>query len=764
MLRRVIAIRNVGRFRSSAIIPNPEFARHTLIFAPNGYGKTTFCSILRSAQSGDPAPVLGRRTLGRGDPSSNVELLFATEQLRFQGGAWSARYPNISIFDGVFIAENVHSGDFVDVANRRNLYRVIIGRTGVELAQREQALAEESRAKQAALTAVGRAIQTIAPPDTSLADFLTIPLERNVDARIAAQQQVLAALQDAATMRARAALRTLTIPALSFNARALLAKSLEGIGTDVEAALRTHIEQHRMGENGERWLAEGVGYIRDDHCPFCGRDGLDALSLVQTYRAIFDGAYRALLNELSEARRDVESALGEVVQAELRTAVAQNLASTEFWRRYCAIDPAGFPPIGDAVAACARAHLNLRELLERKALSPLERVERPCELDDADAALREAQASVALYNRRIVAVNELVDAAKRAVAAGDPGAARGELARLQAAKHRHEPTAIEDCAEYQRLDAEKRTIEHCKAAVREQLERHTRRVIRPYEERINHYLVMFNADFRLTQTRHGYPGGIATSIYRLSINGCNVDLGDNRTPNDRPSFRNTLSTGDRATLALAFFLAHLEREPDLTREIVVFDDPFNSQDSFRRSQTLYEIMRVAGVCAQVIVLSHDAVFLKQLWVRSPPAERVAMQFVCHPGTGSRICSFDLDKACRGRGAAELDDLMAFRATGAGDPREVVKKLRVVLETHFRTSYPAAFLTNDNFGAILGKIRAVGEHHPAFAAYDFLDRINDYAAQYHHGEDARGAPEPPLDPTELMGFVNMTLALVNALPA
>jgi hypothetical protein len=41
-----------------------------------------------------------------------------------------------------------------------------------------------------------------------------------------------------------------------------------------------------------------------------------------------------------------------------------------------------------------------------------------------------------------------------------------------------------------------------------------------------------------------------------------VVLGDSRTPIDRPSFKNTLSAGDRAMLALAFFLAHLEREPD----------------------------------------------------------------------------------------------------------------------------------------------------------------------------------------------------------
>jgi hypothetical protein len=65
---------------------------------------------------------------------------------------------------------------------------------------------------------------------------------------------------------------------------------------------------------------------------------------------------------------------------------------------------------------------------------------------------------------------------------------------------------------------------------------------------------------------------------------------------------------------------------------------------------------------------------------------------------------------------------------------------------------------------LQKIRADGAAHPAYSHYETLDRINDYTANYHHGEDARGAVEPVLDSTELMGYVSTTLKTVNALPA
>ena len=140
MLQRVIAIRNVGRFRNSTTSPNPLFAKHTLVFGANAYGKTTFCAVMRSVQSGDVAPVLGRRTLGtQADPFVHLLLTEdgAERTLQLNIGLWSSVIPKISVFDGVFVSEIVHSGDVVDVAHRRNLFRVIVGQAGVALAEEE---------------------------------------------------------------------------------------------------------------------------------------------------------------------------------------------------------------------------------------------------------------------------------------------------------------------------------------------------------------------------------------------------------------------------------------------------------------------------------------------------------------------------------------------------------------------------------------------------------------------------------------------------
>ena len=187
-------------------------------------------------------------------------------------------------------------------------------------------------------------------------------------------------------------------------------------------------------------------------------------------------------------------------------------------------------------------------------------------------------------------------------------------------------------------------------------------------------------------------------------------------------------------MALAFFLAHLERDPEAPNTIVMFDDPFNSQDAFRRRQTVHEIMKAAASCRQIVVLSHDATLLKQLWDKAPPSERVCLGISDQRSQGSKLSEIDLERATQGRTATDIDDLQTYLVSGAGTLIDVIRKMRGVLETYCRTTYPANFLANEWLGDMVGKIRAGGASHPAQALYDELDQINGYTSQYHHGEN------------------------------
>ena len=67
------------------------------------------------------------------DPS--IQLLADNRTVSFRAGAWTETLPNFAIFDSTFIAENVFSGDAVDLEHKRNLLRVIIGKQGVNFAK-----------------------------------------------------------------------------------------------------------------------------------------------------------------------------------------------------------------------------------------------------------------------------------------------------------------------------------------------------------------------------------------------------------------------------------------------------------------------------------------------------------------------------------------------------------------------------------------------------------------------------------------------------
>jgi len=758
MLRKIITVRNVGRFRNSAAPGNPQLARFTLISGSNGYGKTTLCAVLRSLQTGDPAHILGRATLGaEGVPA--VELLFPTGAIRFADGQWTAPVPDVAIFDGVFVTENIYSGEVVEIDHRRNLYRVIIGQEGVRLAEQDTQLAAQSREKTGEVTAAQRAVAPHMPQGMRIEAFLAIEADLDIEGKITAQETTLAAAREVGTIQARAALSAYTAPTMPDFFAALLARTLDDVGADAERLLTDHLTRHGMVEQGESWIGHGLQHT-DDTCAFCGQD-VQGLPLIAAYRAVFSEQYRALSRDIADMRQQIMNALGDRSLAGIATIAAQNRGHLEFWTRFCGFDNPTIAPPQELTASAERLRDAALALIDRKAAAPLAYLAPDAAFVEAQSALTEAVAGLEATNQLIAAINAKVAEIKAATGSANVQTEEATLAGLKLTRTRHTPEVEALCEAYRARVAEKDEIDRRKEELRRQLEDHTNNIVEPYQRRINELLGKFNAGFTIAQTGHAFPGGVAASSYSIVINNVPVNLGDSRTAASQPSFKNTLSAGDRSTLALAFFLAHLERDPRRAQKIVVFDDPFTSQDSFRRRQTVNEIVAVARNCAQVIVLSHDPTFLRQVWDKAPHDSRVAIGIADHREQGSKISEIDLERACQVRTATDIDDLQTFMATGVGSPLDLVRKCRVVLETHCKATYMASFDPNDWLGEIVRKIREGGDQHPANALYEELDQINDYTSQYHHGEDIRDATPDQIDNIELTGFVSRTLRIVNA---
>lgn len=761
MLRKFISIKNVGRFEKCNATGDVELKRYNLIFAENGRGKTTLCAILRSLQSSNSGHILGRATLGSSNPPE-IEVRTAYGVATFRLGAWSNSVPEIAIFDSTFVSENVHSGEVVSIDHRRSLYTVIVGKHGVDLAHKIEAFDGKSRAKAAEISEKTLAVAVFAPRGMAVDSFIGLPDEPAIADQIAAKERELDAVKQAAQIKDRSGLARLSLPAFNrAGVETTLAKTIEGVAADAERLVGEQVRSHSMHERGQAWVSEGLGYIQGNTCPFCNQSLEGAVSLIEAYKDFFSREYNSLRTEIAELRRHVETILSDRAIAEFEKVLDQNARTVEFWTRFCEIvAPAleeGSP--GEILRSVRQAAV---AFLDRKAAAPLERVDADASFAHVNDALVRLQNAVAAYNEAATAANIIISAKKRTTGAADVRSVEASLTRLRAIKVRHEPDARRACDELTLAQLEKRAIEDNKAAVRKELDEHTETVITRYEETINRLLDDFNAGFRIIGTKHGYPGGVASSTYQILINNTPVDLGDADTPLDQPSFRNTLSAGDRSTLALAFFLAQLHHDPDKAGKIVIFDDPFNSQDSFRKDCTVQKIRKCGEECTQLVVLSHDQRFLKRIWDRLQGAHSAECKCLEMARIGQRnttICNWDIERATQDSYRVDRNALTDYFQARDGEPRDVVQKIRPVLETYCRNLGAGAVTQTDTLGVIVGKIRAAGHGHQLFPLCDGLDEVNEYTKRYMHGENANAATEPISD-GELQGYVRRTLEMTG----
>jgi hypothetical protein len=130
---------------------------------------------------------------------------------------------------------------------------------------------------------------------------------------------------------------------------------------------------------------------------------------------------------------------------------------------------------------------------------------------------------------------------------------------------------------------------------------------------------------------------------------------------------------------------------------------------------------------------------------------------------SEIVQLDLEDPRKARVTSDIIDLLYFYKTGLGRPRDIVTKMRFVIESYCTWTYPGFFGSDDTLSSIIEKIRNHGEQHPACALLDELDDIHDYSSDYLSGDDPAGDVTEVLDIKELTVFVRRTLKIVKAIP-
>jgi wobble nucleotide-excising tRNase len=347
---------------------------------------------------------------------------------------------------------------------------------------------------------------------------------------------------------------------------------------------------------------------------------------------------------------------------------------------------------------------------------------------------------------------------KEQAAAASVAALTADLARVQAVKARHSPPLNAACDAYVAEKEAKSESERLRDAARTALDQYRTTIFPAYERWINDYLGWFNASFRLGAVGSVNTRAGSSASYNVVINNVAVAL----TANDGPSFRTTLSAGDRNTLALAFFFASLEQDPNLADKIVVIDDPMTSLDEHRSLATILELRALVGRVRQVILMSHSKPFLCQTWEGADTQTRSALR-ISRDGTGSTLAVWDVHQDC----ITEHDKRHALvsaylQAANAANERAVAQALRPILEAYIRVAYPSIFPPGSLLGPFINVCRQrIGHANEVLNAADVteLERLVNYANRFHHDSNAAWQTVA-INDQELLDYAQRTLRFTS----
>lgn len=759
MINRIQLLRNIGQFDSVSAGANISLARLTLIYSENGRGKTTLAAVLRSLATGNSMPIAERKRLAAQHPPHVVlECTGGPPPAIFENNAWNRTLADLVIFDDVFVDENIHSGLAIDSHHRQNLHELILGAEAVGLSRQLQRLVEKIEEHNRELRARERAIPAAQRGPYAVEEFCALPVRSDIDQSIQEAERAVAAARDQDAIRATTPFGQLRLPEFDLSGiETLLQRDLPAL----DAATLGRIDEHlaRLGGGGEAWVSDGMrrismadGGLSTVTCPFCAQD-LRASALIAHYRAYFSDAYADLKRAVSDSLAAVTRTHGGDVPAGFERAIRVAVEGRQFWSRFCEV-----PEITLDTAAIARNWRAAREAvvaqLAAKQAAPLERMAISAGTRALVAAHDVHRAEIVAINQRLHEANRAIGVVKERAATANAQILANDLGRLNAIKARHDTVTSALCGEYLQERAAKARTEQERDQIKERLEQRRQAAFPQYQTAINLYLAKFNAGFRLDSVAYANTRGGATCIYNVLINNTPVAVGASDPAPGEPSFRNTLSAGDRNTLALAFFFASIDQDPRLANKVVVIDDPISSLDEHRALTTVQEIRRLAERTAQVIVLSHSKSLLCRLWEGMDPAVRAALE-VARDAVGSTLRIWDVDQDSiteHDRRHARLRDYLAI---GGGDLREVARLVRPHLETFLRVAYPEHFPAGSMLGTFINlceqRVATAQQILDATAIRELRD-LNEYARRYHH----HGWETEPVSDGELRGFVERAL--------
>ena len=773
MIKKFIKINGTGKFLnySTSVVPAPykttDFEKINLIYGENGSGKTTLAVILKSLK-GDNSLIQKKRAFDRTVPQSIEILTDLPTQPRvvYSANTWDNHYRNLEIFDIHFINENIYTGLEIQNSHKKNLFEVIFGLPGIQLKYDIQQLKDRIQTGNATIRETKEKIELAIDKAYTAIDYSNIPVDQDIDNKILAKNGEITtakSFQEIQTKAELAAIPIVTLPYDNAIAVAALSQSIDSISETYLEKFKEHKEHLSMDGKEEEWIKQGYEAITENSCPFCLRPFDETIEIVEAYKQFFNEEYNSLLQTLSHLNSAISNFNIEAQLLQIETKIAANQNLIEFWKTHLA-SPLILTSIIDQQTVIQTAFDAVKSIFREKSLNPIQSKD-VTNLSSFQKIIENLNTQIASYNTDIDAYNLLIGTLKSSSQPNIPQLEL-ELKRLKAIKKRGDAAIVTLCTNLTTYTQAVDSLNAQKDTKQQQLDTYSAAIFTSYATKINQYLQAFAPYLEIRNLDSGYVGSSKEPMikYALHINGNEIKFEDTAL---HPSFKYSLSEGDKSALALAFFLTKLELDGNIQDKIVVFDDPVSSFDLNRKSTTISKLIGFGQQAKQLFVFTHNLIFACEFW---KSANQTSLTCQCSKieyfGNSSCIIEFYIDTETL---SSILKDSLAIKnyltngCLSDQERRGIARCLRPALESYFHLKFFDIVAPNDWLGDFISNVRSATSPTDRFyrliGSLSELTDINDYSKKYHHRFNANNETEPVTD-AELRGYCDRTLKLIQ----
>jgi wobble nucleotide-excising tRNase len=325
------------------------------------------------------------------------------------------------------------------------------------------------------------------------------------------------------------------------------------------------------------------------------------VQVLEAYRQYFNESYNRLIAGIARLKDALNRFNPEARLLEIETTINANQTLIDFWKTYLSRPP--------ELHSLLNEKQDLLETLELLKACFQEKTANPVQAKDV-TPLMAFRKSVDHINHIIAEFNGKISDFNSSIAlmkgneGPDLSQLEMELKQLQVLQKRDDPEMATLCENLLIYEDALEKLKKMKDEKQARLDQSKDDVFSRHLTILNRHLQAFAPYLELRKLTSVYIGSSTEPSVRfaLCIRGQEVVQKDDP---ERPSVKYSLSEGDKNALALAFFLASLELDPQLSEKIIVVDDPVSHFDEKRRSVLMKHLVRFGQLSRQLFLLTHD---------------------------------------------------------------------------------------------------------------------------------------------------------------